>query len=289
MTAGTQTQTYVLDEASKKALRQRKLRRVGVHVLAVVIALWILIPIWLIATMAFSTPQDVRGYPKHVAPVPFSTATMEFFLNAEGILDATRNSIVVALLTLVLSTAIAAPTGYAISRYLFPGRDAFRLGILAVRAFPIVILAVPLAEQFRDWNMYDKIYSLALMHTALTLPTTILVIASVFASVPKELEEAAKVFGSSPFQAFMRVVIPLALPGIAASAIFTFVMSWNEVFAAILLTLENRTLPALILYTLDKSSDPFKFAGGFFMLVPSLIFIFMVRRYLFNMWGQITK
>ncbi len=289
MTAGTQTQTYVIDAASKRALRQRKLRRAGVHALAVLIALWILIPIWLIATMAFSTPQDVRGYPKHVAPVPFSTDTMEFFLNAEGILPATRNSVMVALLTLVLSTAISAPTGYALSRYLFPGRDAFRLGILAVRAFPIVILAVPLAEQFRDWNMYDKIYSLALMHTALTLPTTILVIASVFASVPKELEEAAKVFGSSPFQAFLKVVIPLALPGIAASAIFTFVMSWNEVFAAILLTLENRTLPALILYTLDKSSDPFKFAGGFFMLVPSLIFIFLVRRYLFNMWGQITK
>ncbi len=289
MTAGTQTQTYVLDKASKRAWRRRQLRRAGVHVLAVLIALWILIPIWLIATMAFSTPQDVRAYPKQIAPTPLSTDTMEFFLNAEGILPATRNSIMVALITLVLSTAISAPTGYAISRYLFPGRDAFRLGILAVRAFPIVILAVPLAEQFRDWNMYDKIYSLALMHTALTLPTTILVIASVFASVPKELEEAAKVFGSSPFQAFMRVVIPLALPGIAASAIFTFVMSWNEVFAAILLTLENRTLPALILYTLDKSSDPFKFAGGFFMLVPSLIFIFMVRRYLFNMWGQITK
>jgi multiple sugar transport system permease protein len=137
--------------------------------------------------------------------------------------------------------------------------------------------------------MFDKVYSLALMHTALTLPTTILVIASVFASVPRELEEAARVFGSSPVEAFFRIVMPLALPGIAAAAIFTFVMSWNEVFAAILLTLDNRTLPALVLYTLDKSGDPFKFAGGFFMLVPSLIFIFIVRRYLFNMWGQITK
>jgi multiple sugar transport system permease protein len=81
----------------------------------------------------------------------------------------------------------------------------------------------------------------------------------------------------------------LALPGIAASAILTFVLSWNEVFAAVLLTLSNRTLPAEILYTLDKSGDPFKFAGGFFMLVPALIFIFFIRRYLFNMWGQINK
>lgn len=289
MTSLPQVKLQALDPEQRRALRQMRLRRASVHVIAVLIALWILIPIWLIATMAFSTRQDVRAYPKQFAPTPFSTDTMEFFLNAEGILDATQNSIMVAAITLLLSTAISAPAGYAISRYVFPGRDAFRLSILAVRAFPIVILAVPLAVQFRDWGMYDKVYSLALMHTALTLPTTILVIASVFASVPHELEEAAKVFGSSPIQAFFKIVMPLALPGIAAAAIFTFVMSWNEVFAAILLTLENRTLPALILYTLDKSGDPFKFAGGFFMLVPSLIFIFFVRRYLFNMWGQITK
>lgn len=289
MTATTPTFTRTLDPEQRRAIRQRKMRRAGVYALAVAIALWILIPIWLIATMAFSTREDVRGYPKQIAPIPFSTETMEFFLDAEGVKDATVNSIVVALTTLVLSTAISAPAGYAIARYYFTGRNAYRLSILAVRAFPIVILAVPLAVQFREWQIYDKIYTLALMHTALTLPTTVLVIASVFASVPNELEEAAKVFGCNPFQAFFRIVFPLALPGIAASAIFTFVMSWNEVFAAVLLTLENRTLPAKILYSLDKSGDPFKFAGGFFMLVPSLIFIFFVRRYLFNMWGQITK
>ena len=279
----------VLDAEQSAALRSRQMRRIGVHALAITIALWILIPIWLIATMAFSTRQDVRAYPKHFAPIPFSTETMEFFVETDGILEATRNSIIVAILTLAISTAISAPAGYAISRYIFRGRDAFRLSILAVRAFPIVILAVPLAVTFRQWGMYDKVYSVALMHTALTLPTTVLIIASVFSSVPRELEEAAKVFGCNPFQAFIQIVMPLALPGIAASAIFTFVMSWNEVFAAILLTLNNRTLPALILYTLDKSGDPFKYAGGFFMLVPSLIFIFFVRRYLFNMWGQITK
>ena len=288
-TATPKQKNYTLDAAQRQAIRQRQFKRASVHVLAILIALWILLPIWLIATLAFSTRDDVRSYPKQVAPIPFSTDTMEYFLDAQGIMDATQNSIIVALVTLVLSTLIAAPAGYAISRYIFPGRDAFRLSILAVRAFPIVILAVPLAEQFREWGMFDKIYSLALMHTALTLPTTILVIASVFASVPRELEEAAKVFGSSPLKAFMTIVMPLALPGIAAAAIFTFVMSWNEVFAAVLLTLENRTLPAIILSTLGRSTDPFKFAGGFFMLVPSLVFIFFVRRYLFNMWGQITK
>ncbi len=278
-----------LDAAQRRALRQIRLRRAGVYALAILIVVWILAPIWLIGTMAFSTQADVYAYPKHVIPVPFTTATMDFFLNYAGILDATLNSVLVALITLALSTAIAVPAGYAISRYVFPGRNSYRLVILAVRAFPIVILAVPLAVSFLQWGLYDKVYSVALMHTALTLPTTVLVVSSVFASVPIELEEAARVFGASPLRAFVRVVFPLVLPGIAASAIFTFVMSWNEVFAATLLTVRNRTLPALILYTLNKSSLQFQYAGGFFMLVPSLIFIFFIRRYLFNMWGQITK
>jgi len=189
----------------------------------------------------------------------------------------------------VLSTLIAMPAGYAISRYLFRGRDFFRLSILAVRAFPIVVLAIPLAVVFINLGIFDNVYSLALMHTALTLPTTILVIGSVFASIPYELEEAAMVFGSTPVQAFRHVVVPLVLPGIAAAAIFTFVMSWNEVFAASILTIQNRTLPAQVLNTLDESSQPYQFAGGFFMLIPSLIFMFFIRRYLFNMWGQVSK
>ena len=263
-----------------------------IYFLAIAIAAWILLPIYLIFSMAFTTPDTsgVYAYPKTVFPLlPVSTDTMEYFLNSTGILPGLVNSILVAAITLALSTLIAAPAGYAISRYFFPGRDFFRLAILAVRAFPIVVLSIPLAVMFVDLGIFDSPYSLALMHTALTLPTTVLVTSSVFASIPYELEEAAVVFGCTPIQAFRRVVFPLALPGIAASAIFTFVMSWNEVFAASILTRDNRTLPAQVLYSLDKSELPFQFAGGFFMLVPSLIFIFFIRRYLFNMWGQITK
>jgi multiple sugar transport system permease protein len=111
----------------------------------------------------------------------------------------------------------------------------------------------------------------------------------VFAGISYELEEAAQIFGCTPMQAFFQIILPLAVPGIAAAGIFAFVTSWNEVFAAILLTLSNRTLPAQVLFSLNKSGDPFKFAAAFFMVVPSLVFIFIIRRYLFNMWGQISK
>jgi multiple sugar transport system permease protein len=274
----------------RRMLRRQRLTRALTYLVGILISLWVLIPILFIASMALTTPAEVRSYPKGVLPfIPLSTETIKFFLNSRGILPGLRNSVVVAVITLVLSILIASPAGYALSRFLFRGRDVFRLSILAVRAFPIVVLSIPLAVVFLRVGIYDNVYSLALMHTALALPTTILVLSSVFSSIPYELEEAAMVFGCSPFQAFRYVVLPLVLPGIAASAIFTFVLSWNEVFAATILTIQNRTLPAQVLVTLNQSSEPYQFAGGFFMMIPALIFIYFIRRYLFNMWGQISK
>jgi multiple sugar transport system permease protein len=274
----------------RRMLRRRRLSRALSYLVGIIISLWVLIPILFITSMALTSPAVVRSYPKGILPfIPLSFETMEFFLRSRGIIPGIINSVVVAIITLVLSTLIAAPAGYAISRFVFRGRDLFRLSILAVRAFPIVILSIPLAVVFINVGIYDSVFALALMHTALALPTTVLVLSSVFASIPYELEEAAMVFGCSPVQAFRHVVFPLVLPGIAAAAIFTFVLSWNEVFAATILTVQNRTLPAQVLVTLNQSSEPYQFAGGFFMMIPALIFIFFIRRYLFNMWGQITK
>jgi multiple sugar transport system permease protein len=274
----------------RRLKRRQSIGRGFTYLVGILISLWVLIPILFIASMALTTPAEVRSYPKGILPfIPLSTATMEFFLNSRGILPGIRNSVVVAVITLILSTLISAPAGYALSRFVFRGKEVFRLSVLAVRAFPIVVLSIPLAVVFLRTGIYDSPYSLALMHTALALPTTILVISSVFSSIPYELEEAAMVFGCSPAQAFRHVVLPLVMPGIAAAAIFTFVLSWNEVFAATILTIQNRTLPAQVLVTLYQSSEPYQFAGGFFMMIPSLIFIFFIRRYLFNMWGQITK
>jgi len=127
------------------------------------------------------------------------------------------------------------------------------------------------------------------MHTALALPFTVLITGSIFVSVPRELEEAAQTLGCTPARAFFKVVLPLALPGLAAAAIFTFVLSWNEVFAAVILTVRERTLPALVLAALTQSPIPFRFAAAFFMLAPSLIVIFFIRKYLLGLWGRVVK
>lgn len=274
---------------SRTPLLAQRLLRALTYLAAILVALWVLMPIYLIAVAAFSEMLAVYRFPRPLLPVNLTLDTLLFFLKSGGVMKSVQSSIVVALLTLLFSTLIGAPAGYAIARFVFRGRDAFRLVVVSTRAFPIVILSIPLAVMFIRWGMYDSIYSLALMHTALALPFTILITSSVFASVPRDLEEAAQTLGCSPIEAFIRISLPLALPGLAAATLFTFVLSWNEVFAAVILTVRNRTLPALVLTVLSESQLPYRFAGGFFMMVPSLIFMLFIRRYLFNLWGRVTK
>ena len=269
--------------------RPARRARVELYVGAILITLFILLPIYLIATAAFSPRAVLNGFPKSIVPTVLSAETMQAFLATRGVGSSVVNSIIVGGITLLLSTAIGAPAGYALARFGFRGRDAFQLVILMTRAFPIAILAVPLTVTFIQWGLYDTVWAVALVHTALALPTTVLITASIFVSVPNDLEEAALTMGCTPMGAFTRVALPLALPGIAAASIFTFVLSWNEVFASVILTVSNRTLPAQVLSALNDSPLPYRFAGGFALIVPALIFIFFIRRYLFNMWGRVVR
>jgi multiple sugar transport system permease protein len=275
--------------AAAQIATRRHPARWQLYVAAIGISLFILIPIYLIAVAAFSPRVVLNGFPKPLVPIAISADTMQAFLSSRGVGQSIINSIIVGAITLVLSTVLGAPAGYALARFAFRGRDSFQLLILMTRAFPIAILAVPLTVTFINWNLYDTLWAVALVHTALALPTTVLITASVFIAVPVDLEEAALTLGCTPLGAFTRVAMPLALPGIAAASIFTFVLSWNEVFAAVILTVQNRTLPAQVLTQLDNSPLPYKFAGGFALIVPALVFIFFIRRYLFNMWGRVVR
>lgn len=276
-------------DANVGALRRGRPVRWPLYLLAVGLTIFLLLPIYFISIAALSPREALFAFPKSLLPKEFSGETLVFFLNTRGVAASAWNSVIVGILTLMLSLAIGAPAGYAVARFAFHGRDAFKMLILTTRAFPIVILSIPLAVSFIQWGLYDSLLAVALVHTALALPTTVLITSSVFVAVPRDLEEAALTLGCTPVGAFCRVALPLALPGLAASSLFTFVLSWNEVFAATILTVSNRTLPAQVLSALNDSPLPFRFAGGFALIVPSLVFIFLIRRYLFNLWGRVVK
>lgn len=252
---------------------------------AVVLLLaWVLVPIYFLLINTLSSPETVNSFPKPFWP-EFDMGSLTFFANFAGMLTALKNSVLVAGITMILSIAVGAPAGYALSRFDFRGKELFRLLILLTRAFPLPLLALPLAVMFIRTGLDDTVLGLALVHTTLAIPFAVLITFSLFSGIPLELEEAAWTLGCTRLTAFTKVVLPLILPGITASAIFAFVISWNEVFAAAVLTIENRTLTAFLLQNLDTSPLHLKFAGGFILVVPALIFIFAVRKYLFAMWG----
>ncbi|GAA2202085.1 carbohydrate ABC transporter permease [Sinomonas flava] len=277
------------DDVDRRPLAARRRQRVLLQVACVLVSLFMATPIYLIALAATSSRESLQRFPLSFIPDSFSLETMQTFLQSTGILGALINSVQVGLFTLVLSLVIGVPAGYAVARFAFPGRDPYQLFLLFTRALPIVVLSVPLAQLFLQTGLYDSALAVVLLHTALALPTTILITASVFLGVPRDVEEAARIFGCSPIQAFLKVVIPMAIPGIAAASIFTFVMSWNEVLGASILTLNQRTLPAQVLTSLSESPFAYRFAGGFLLVLPALIFIFFMRRYLTNMWGSTIR
>jgi multiple sugar transport system permease protein len=256
--------------------------------LAVLLA-WVLVPIYFVALGAFGGRLGVFRWPKTIWPADLSLAAMTQFLAIEGVFNALVNSLIAAGLTVVFSILLGAPAGYALARYTFRGQNAYRLLVLLTRAFPLAILALPLTVSFIRLGLYDTPFGVSLVHTVLALPFAALVTQSLFMGIPREYEEAAWVFGCTRFQAFMKVVLPLALPGLAATAIFAFVISWNEVFAASILTVRERTLTAYLLRILAESPLHYRFAGGFILIIPSVLFIFAVRRYLFAVWGIASK
>ena len=275
-----------VDTAPLRALRRR---RVLVQVACLAVTAFMAIPVYLIALAAFSSRSALNEFPLRFLPTAFSTETMSTFLSSTGVLAGLINSIMVGLLTLVVSFLIGVPAGYAIARFAFRGRDNYQLFLLFTRALPIVVLSGPLAQLFLSTGVYDTPLAVTLLHSALALPTTILLTSAVFLAVPVDAEEAARIFGCTPVGAFTRVVLPLALPGIAAASIFTFVMSWNEVLGATILTLNQRTLPAQVLSSLSDSPLAYRFAGGFFLIIPAIVFIAVMRRYLLNMWGTTIR
>lgn len=254
-----------------------------------VLCAWVLVPIALVALGAFGGRPAVYQWPKTLWPSSLSLSQLSIFLQIEGVWNAAINSVLAASLTMFFALVLGAPAGYALARFSFRGSTLFRLMILLTRAFPLAILALPLTVLFIKAGLYDTAFGVSLVHTALALPFAAMITASLFAGIPKELEEAAWVFGCTRWQAFYKIVLPMALPGMAAAAIFAFVISWNEVFAASVLTVQQRTLTAYLLTVLSESPLHYRFAGGFILIVPSILFIFAVRRYLFALWGVTSR
>lgn len=204
------------------------------------------------------------------------------------------NSLWVSSVTMVATTAISILAGYALARFRFVGRDVFLLVFLATQMFPAVLLIAPLLSQWYALGLIDTYQALIYSNFSFTVPFTVWMLVGYFESIPRELEESAMIDGCGRFGALLRIVLPLAAPGVAATAIFAFVSSWSELLFAITFTsqTEMRTLSAGLLYMVGQYEIQWGqlSAGIMISTVPvAALFVFLQRHLIHGLTAGALK
>ena len=194
------------------------------------------------------------------------------------------NSIVIALVATLFALIFGTLAGYVFSRFKFRGKNGIYLGMMLARAVPGIALSLPLFIMYARTNLSDTILGMIITYVALNIPFTAWLMDGFFRAIPVELDEAARIDGCSAWGAFIRVDMPLALPGAAAAGIFSFLTSWNEFALSSIITRTpaSRTFPpALFEFTGQFVSDwRGMTAMSVLMLIPAVIFVALIQRQL---------
>jgi multiple sugar transport system permease protein len=285
--------------------------------IAVVIALIMLIPVFWMGTTAFKSRADAVAVP----PKVFFTPTLEGFVNllteravlTQARLEAFRtrtdlnwyerialrqgqevislseyaarlkNSLIIAGGSTVAAVALGLLAGYAFSRFDVPGKADLLFFILSTRMLPAVVVTIPIFLMYRRLGLHDTHLGLILLYTVFNLSLSVWLLKGFIDEIPREYEEAALVDGYTRFQAFVKVVLPQALTGIAATTVFCLIFAWNEYAFALMLTTEKaRTAPPTIPSVLGRGGIEWAAiaAGSLGFLIPVVIVTFLLRRYL---------
>lgn len=193
-----------------------------------------------------------------------------------------KNSLLVTILTVVLTNIIAIFSSYAISRFRFFCRDILRNSILFAYMMPGIVLAIPLYLVFNQTPLFNTIFSLVIAYLAFTLPFSVWFLTAYFDSLPIEIEEAALIDGASRTTIVLRIVLPIALPGIVASSVYNFIVAWNDfTFANVLVTLDSvKTLPVGMSLFMEQTQVNWGalFATSSLASIPSIIFLLVSQQ-----------
>jgi len=203
------------------------------------------------------------------------------------------HSVVVALGTVAVGLALSITAAYAFSRYRFPGRRALMLTFLLINMFPLILLIIPLFITMRVLGILDTHLALILAHSTFSIPFATWMMTSYFDAIPRSLDEAALVDGCTPIGALLRVVLPLALPGVIATGIYIFITSWNEyLYASVLAGQEVRTLTVAVQTLIGEYEIAWGLltAGGVVGALPvTVLFLFIQKRLIAGMTQGAVK
>lgn len=254
----------------------------GQIVLLVAILLFCVFPFYWMVTTSLKTQVVALESP----PVWIFQPTLENYrevLFEDGVAYTMMNSLIVAVGTTALALLLGTPAAFALARFEFRGKKHLWFWFITNRMVSPIVLALPLFLIARTLGLLDTRISLILIYLTFNLPIVIWICTDQFRSIPRELDEAAVLEGASPFRIFRSICLPLAMPGVAVSAIFSFIFSWNELLYAIVLTRNDaKTAPAMAVSFMEGYDLPYGkiMATSTLIVIPVIIFALIASKQL---------
>ena len=233
--------------------RRKWMKQVLLWIAVAAIVVFCLFPFYWLINVSLKNGQDLSSA-SLVPPHPTLANYKSIFQNSD-FTDALRNSAIVTIVTTVLALTVGSFAAYALARLRFPMKFLLLAVILSITTFPPIAIAAPIFKLWTDIGLYNTYAGLIIPYLTFALPLCIYILTSFFKEIPRELEEAALVDGASHFQAFRKIILPLAAPGLVTAGLLTAFFVWNEFLLAITLTSSSaaRTVPAAIAFFTGSS------------------------------------
>ncbi|GGD76960.1 carbohydrate ABC transporter permease [Paenibacillus nasutitermitis] len=252
------------------------------YALLIVASLMVLVPVfWMIST-ALKTPEDTFATPPQWIPAHPTLEAFRNIWNDYPFGHYFANSLIVVFASTFISIIFSTLAGYGTSRFQFKGKGFYLTFLLVTQMFPAIMLLIPFYNIMTQVGLVNTLFGLVITYITFTIPVCSWMMLGYFDSISKEIDQAASIDGCGPFRTFWNIILPLILPGIVATAIYSFVMGWNEyMFAMILMSDENlKTVPVGVgqLVTQNKIEWNDMMAASLVATVPvSIIFIFLQK------------
>jgi N,N'-diacetylchitobiose transport system permease protein len=262
--------------------RRRRLGRLGWNLVGLAVFVVMIFPVYWMVSTAFKTGPDIFSYSPKWLPIPATLANFGDAIHRQYFWQNVLNSVIVVTVVVTLSLALAFLAALALAKFRFYGLKAFIVIIIAVQMVPLNALIIPLYVALSRADQVNKLSGVIITYMAFVLPFAVWTLRGFIHGVPRELEEAAMVDGTTRFGAFVRILLPLVAPGLVATSIFAFIQAWNEyIIAYVLLSSpEKQTLTIwLASFTTNRGTawGPLM-AGATLTAIPVVIFFVLVQR-----------
>lgn len=274
--------------------RRLMLLNLVTHAILITATVVMLFPIFWVVSTSFKPQAEVESSNVTLLPQNFTLENYNHMLNELSARDPdtgeninlfwrwAQNSLIIALITTTIGVLLAASCAYALSRFRFPGRGGVLAAFLVTQMFPGAILVVPLYNLLKEFGLLNSWAGLTLAYCTVALPFSVWMLKGFFDTIPYDLEEAAIVDGATPFGAYWRIALPLALPGIAVVAFFNFMTAWNEFMLALTFMSgeTSKTLPVGLRGFIFQFNTDWHYmaAGSVLVTIPVMIIFFFAQR-----------